>query len=245
MYVCLACVYRTGGIPSRQPSLRGKGQVPLHAAQFGRHAGAPSRPSSNAHTHADSGTTESQSDEKSDSDTDLSESGSESDTSEWSLDYESEMCEMGSGAGCSAALQNSGAGSQAAAEQEMLWLLAQRTLSKVTPSVSLGTCNIGEQQATGARTTAETSQGIPPPPLPLPPPGGVYVFEGQSVRVPDAWPTEQRMGTEALCPELKAVILSVLHPKTTRVANQGKHTHTVESYNLICCYTSMQPLRST
>ncbi len=63
---------------------------------------------------------------------------------------------------------------------------------------------------------------VPAPPQPLPPPGGVYVFEGQSVRVPDAWPTEQRTGTEALCPELRAVIVSVLHPRTTLTVQDGE-----------------------
>ncbi len=70
----------------------------------------------------------------------------------------------------------------------------------------------------------DDSPDLPPPPLPLPPPGGVYVFEGQSVRVPDAWPTEPRTGTEMLCPELRAVIVSVLHPSTTVVQQSGECT---------------------
>ncbi len=56
----------------------------------------------------------------------------------------------------------------------------------------------------------------------LPPPGGVYVFEGESVRVPDAWPTKRRTRTETLRPELKAVIASVLDPRTTVVCKPGE-----------------------
>ncbi len=84
----------------------------------------------------------------------------------------------------------------------------------------------GDAAAEGAPTKTP-ARVYPPPPLPVPPPGGVHRFEGQSVRVPEEWPTEPRTGTEKLCPELKAVIVSVLHPRTIKVNTEGApHTHT-------------------
>ncbi len=84
------------------------------------------------------------------------------------------------------------------------------------PRPTSSTADAGHRVQTGADGLT-----LPQPPLPVPPPGGVYVFEGQSVRVPDAWPTEKRAGTEVLCPELKAVIVSVLHPHTRPVERAG------------------------
>lgn len=85
----------------------------------------------------------------------------------------------------------------------------------------------------------------PPPAQPVPPCGGVYEFEGESVRVPLEWATQRYVGTETLSGELKAVILSVLHPhtqKSARSANKNpggkckapEHEHILPRVSLPC-----------
>ncbi len=119
----------------------------------------------------------------------------------------------------------------------------QTDLTKETRRAATDTQSAAARVQTKPVWGAHAPSAPPQPPLALPPPGGVYVFEGQSVSVPNAWPTEPRTGTEVLCPELRAVILSVLHPKTTVLAQTGKLRRygAFHACMLSCCISRWPP----